>query len=106
MSGYVLFDNLKVTDPDGLDQYRKQILPLVKKHGGRYLAVGGQHDTVEGDYAFTYPILLEFPDLDAARTWYESEEYSPLRELRKRSTVAWAILFEGDKDDPLFTEKS
>jgi hypothetical protein len=46
------------------------------------LAVASEPNVVEGDPVLTSPVLIEFPDLGAARTWYNSPEYQPLKELR------------------------
>lgn len=95
MPAYALFDNVRVVDPDGLEEYRTRVKPLVERHGGRYVVVGGDMEIVEGDPGLTFPVLIEFPDLDAARAWYESEEYRPLLELRKRSVEGTAVFLEG-----------
>ncbi len=38
---------------------------------------------------------MEFPDMAAARGWYESAEYAPLRELRRSVSVTELVLVEG-----------
>src|SRR3712207_3158365 len=92
MAAYAFFDNLTITDPDGLAKYRAQVRPVVERYGGRYVVVGGEWETVEGSHRLTFPVLIEFPDLQAARAWYHSEDYRPLRELRHRSSTADGIL--------------
>ena len=91
MAAYALFDNLTVIDPDGLAEYRSKVKPTVERYGGRYVVVGGECQTVEGNHHLSFPVLIEFPDLNAARAWYHSQEYRPLRELRHRSATANAM---------------
>jgi uncharacterized protein (DUF1330 family) len=95
MSAYFIFDNLTVNDQDRLAQYAKDVAPVVEKYGGRYLVVGGQSTTHEGDWNFTYPVIIAFEDGDAARTWYASDDYRPLKALRRSAVTCNAVLVEG-----------
>jgi uncharacterized protein (DUF1330 family) len=92
MPAYALFDNVHVTDPDALNQYKAAVLPVVDRFGGRYVVVGGEWETLEGDWSPTYPIMIEFPDMAAARAWYHSDDYRPLRDLRHRAATVNAVL--------------
>ena len=100
MAAYALFDNLNVIDPDGLAEYRSKVKRTVERYGGRYVVLGGEWETVEGSHHLTFPVMIEFPDLDAARAWYHSEEYRPLRELRRRSATANAMFMATASADP------
>jgi uncharacterized protein (DUF1330 family) len=104
MAAYALFDNLSVSDPDGLAEYRSRVKPVVERYGGRYRIVGGEWETIEGDHRLTFPVLIEFPDFETARAWYHSEEYRPLRELRHRSSTANAVLLGTDESNALLDE--
>ncbi|MFF1415786.1 DUF1330 domain-containing protein [Streptomyces sp. NPDC058289] len=99
MTAYALFDNIEVTDPAKLSEYARRVRTVVERHGGRYLAVGGQIDSVEGEPMLTYPVLIEFPDLAAARGWYDSPDYQELKALRQSSSRANATLFETGPSD-------
>ena len=98
MSAYALFDNIEINNAAGLEEYRAKVKPVVEKYGGRYVVVGGEWETLEGERALTFPVLIEFPDVAAARAWYDSEEYRPLRDLRQRSATVDAVLMA--TDDP------
>lgn len=82
MSAYGLFDNLEVTDAAKLEEYKARVAPVVERHGGRYVVLGGEVDLVEGEWKPTFPVLIEFPSLAQARRWYDSEEYRELKALR------------------------
>lgn len=94
MAAYALFDNIEVTDPAKLTAYAARVRDVVEKHGGRYLSVGGRVEVVEGDPTLTYPVLIEFPDLAAAHSWFDSPEYQELKALRRSGSVANASFFE------------
>ncbi|GGX43989.1 DUF1330 domain-containing protein [Streptomyces chryseus] len=104
MTAFALFDNIEVTDPAKLAEYSARVREVVEKHGGRYLAVGGQVDAVEGESMLTYPVLIEFPDLAAAHRWYDAPEYQELRTLRQSGSRANATFFETAPSDLLAGE--
>jgi uncharacterized protein (DUF1330 family) len=40
-------------------------------------------------------VLIEFPDADSARAWYDSPAYQPLKELRHGAVRNTAVLIDG-----------
>ncbi|HWQ32800.1 MAG TPA: DUF1330 domain-containing protein [Blastocatellia bacterium] len=95
MSAYCFFDVLKVTDPERLEKYREGVLATVERYGGRYLTIGGQCDVMEGDWKPVFPVLIEFPGLEQAHRWCNSEEYRELKALRLAATRGDAVFIEG-----------
>lgn len=95
MSAYCLFDNVLITDPDAIAEYARLARPTVEAHGGRYLVLGGDTELKEGDWQPTYPVMIEFPSLEAANAWYESPEYAPLRAKRLGAGQFNAVFIDG-----------
>ena len=95
MSAYCFFDVLQIIDPDKLQRYREGVLATVQQFGGRYLTVGGRCDVVEGTWRPTFPVLIEFPSLEAAHEWYDSDVYRELKALRLAATRGNAVFIEG-----------
>lgn len=95
MPAYCLFDNLEVTDPAKLAQYKERVAPIVAKHGGRYVVLGGKVDRLEGTWQPAYPVLIEFPSLERAHAWYASADYAELKALRMSAVRANAVFMEG-----------
>ncbi len=95
MSAYCLFDNLEVTDPAKLEEYKKRVAPIVEQYGGRYIVAGGKMDVVEGDWRPTFPVMIEFPSLEQAHRWYDSEEYQKVKALRLSAVKSNAVFIEG-----------
>ena len=94
MTAYVLVE-MTVTDAEAFEQY-KVLAPLaLEPHGGRYLARGGATELLEGDVPPSRVTLLEFPDADAARAWYDSPEYRTARAARAGAATARFVLVEG-----------
>jgi len=77
--------------------YLRNIDATLRPFGGRFLFHAGPVDRVEGDWRGDL-IIIEFPDLDAARGWYNSPLYLEIRHLRTDNTTADTIIFDGLPD--------
>ena len=94
MSAFVIV-NVEVIDPVGYEQYRSRALATVQKFGGRFLVRGGAHEVIEGDWRPERVILLEFPDLDTARRWYDSPDYQAIIPYRSSTSKFHMVMVEG-----------
>ena len=94
MSAYVIGE-IDVTDPAAYEDYRKQVLAVVTKYGGKFLVRGGKVDSKEGGWAPKRIVVLEFPSMEQAQKWYHSAEYAPLIKLRQKASKGKLILVEG-----------
>ena len=95
MAAYFLFDNVEATDAVALTEYFPQAAKLVAEHGGRYVAVDAVPEVGEGDPGLRSVVLMEFPDADSARAWYDSPEYRPLKAIRHLAARNNAVLIDG-----------
>ncbi|MCJ7558709.1 MAG: DUF1330 domain-containing protein [Gammaproteobacteria bacterium] len=84
-----------ITDPEAYEEYKQHSGPAVVRYGGRFLARGGLLETLEGKTETGRVVLIEFPDLEAARCWYNSPEYQQAISLRKDAADAQFVLLEG-----------
>jgi len=94
MAGYVIA-NVDVKDAAIFEQYRKQVPDTLARYGGKYLVRGGAHRMVEGRWAPSRLVVLEFPSVEQARRWYESEEYREPKALRMKCALTDLIIVEG-----------
>ena len=94
MPAHFIVDD-EVIDPAGFEEYRKQIPRTVEKYGGKFLVRGGQVQTLEGDWKPKRIVVTEFPNIEQARRWYDSEEYRALKALRLRTARGGVVLVEG-----------
>jgi uncharacterized protein (DUF1330 family) len=90
-----LIANIDVTDPEGFAVYRTLVSPTIDAAGGRYLVRGGETRVLEGDWRPSRVVLLEFPSMDDALAWYESDAYSEARALRQRTARSDVVLVAG-----------
>jgi uncharacterized protein (DUF1330 family) len=93
MAGYVVAQNSGWNNQAAFEEYRTKVDATIKQYGGRFL-VRGSGESLEGDW---HPrlVVIEFPSAAQARTWYDSPEYCPLRELRQRSAETQLIIVDG-----------
>ena len=94
MPAYVIFD-IHVDDPDAYAPYREPAGASVAAHGGRYLARGGAHEVLEGDWDIDRLVVLEFPSMEQARAWYSSAEYQEVAPIRQAASRGRGVLIEG-----------
>lgn len=102
MPAYCFFDVLEVTDPEKLERYRNGVLKTVELYGGRYLLVGGKCDIVEGQCRPGLPVLIDFPSLEQAHPWYDSNEYRELKALRLSATKCKPVFMESEPNELTF----
>ena len=94
MTAYVIVD-INVTDPVRYEEYKKLAPPIVEMYGGKYIARGGKTEILEGDWSPTRLVILQFEDLEQAKNWHDSLEYSGPRSLRQASTISKMVVIEG-----------
>ena len=79
--------NVVVEDAARYHEYEKGFFPILKRHGGKIIALDDKSVTFEGEAPPEgRVVLLEFPGPDAATAWYEDPEYQALSEHRRAST--------------------
>ena len=94
MAAYVIA-HVRVEDPELYEDYRSQVLATIEAHGGRFLVRGGKAELLEGTRDPARVVVLEFPSYEKAKTWYESDEYGPLIEIRQSASTGDLILVDG-----------
>jgi len=93
MTAYYIAQH-EITDPAAFADYLEQTIPFIEKHGGRYLTKAGSHEMLEGDKP-TRVVIVEFPNKDAAKAWYNDPGYKPLIPKRHAVTKSTMTLIDG-----------
>jgi uncharacterized protein (DUF1330 family) len=94
MAAY-LIAQVDVTDPQQYEQYKALSSQAIATHGAEILARGGEVQVLEGDFRPGRVVVLKFPDLAAARTFYDSAEYQLARQARAGAAVMRMIAVQG-----------
>ena len=94
MAAYVIAD-IDVRDAGRYEEYRRIVPPSIAAYGGRYLVRGGEMAILEGDWLPRRCVVIEFPSVEQARAWWDSEAYAPAKEIRRQCAKARMILVAG-----------
>jgi len=95
MSAFLIVDT-KIENPDEYEEYKKLAKPIAEKYGGVYRARGGEMDIRETDlWTPTRMVIIEFPDMDSARGFVDSDEYAPVKPLRRNNAKCTLLILDG-----------
>lgn len=62
--------------------YVAHLPALYERHGGQYLAVTGDVETLEGEIGFSSVVMSRWPSADAARAFWSDPDYRDLASAR------------------------
>jgi uncharacterized protein (DUF1330 family) len=91
---YMVVD-ARSTDPERMVEYRRLSGIAVEKFGARFLVRGGAYDVLEGGWKPQRLVVIEFPDLEKAKAFYDSPEYVAARKAREGVSSFDMVLVEG-----------
>jgi uncharacterized protein (DUF1330 family) len=94
MPAYVVVD-VERTDLERAARYAEMAGPSVERHGGRYLARGGALTVFEGAWEPERLVIIEFDSAEAARAWYESEDYREAKDVRAGAGTWSMVVVDG-----------
>ena len=95
MSAFLIVDT-KIENPDEYEKYKKFAKPIAEKYGGTYRARGGEMDIRETDlWTPTRVVIIEFPDMDSARAFVDSDEYAPVKPMRRNNAKCTLFIIDG-----------
>ena len=94
MAGY-LIARVDVTDPEKYEGYKKLAAAAIEKYDGRYLARGGETETLEGTEETRRVVIVEFSSLDRARAFYSSPEYQEAKAARAGAADGQFVVVDG-----------
>ncbi len=94
-----MFIKTKVTDRELYVKYVKAAQPIAERYGRKFLvfsrpiqALEGSSETVDdGDY---YMMVSEWPSVEAAREFWNSDEHEAVKKLREGAGEANIVLAE------------
>jgi uncharacterized protein (DUF1330 family) len=94
MRAYVLAE-IEVTNPEGYKGYSAVVGESIAKYGGRFLVRAGAVHGLEGEWPARRRVILEFPTVEAAKTWWDSPEYAKPKAMRRANSTGRLLLLEG-----------
>ena len=95
MPAYFISFRDKMHDAARYGAYAQKAMPTIAAHPGAKVIVGnGALTKVEGEPPDGV-VIIEFPDVAAAKAWYESEAYQAVVGERLAVTEGRAVIVEG-----------
>ncbi|WEF28798.1 DUF1330 domain-containing protein [Klebsiella aerogenes] len=86
--------HVNIHDPEQYQHYMDLAPAAFKRFNARFVARGGQAQTLEGQ-RFAKHVLIEFSDMASALACYHSEEYQQARAARADVADAMITIVEG-----------
>jgi uncharacterized protein (DUF1330 family) len=98
MAGYVIF-GVGPSDRDAMKPYLDKGFDTLKAHGGKVIVRTSNIDVRESSHGAgwrpTRLFIVEFPSVDAARSWYDSPEYQAILPIRLKNGKDNMVIVEG-----------
>ncbi|HWP19983.1 MAG TPA: DUF1330 domain-containing protein [Burkholderiaceae bacterium] len=94
MPAFAIANLSKVQFGEEIAEYLRRIDDTLVPFKGTFCVHGASPEVVEGRWAEA-TVIIEFPDLDHARAWYQSPAYQEILPLRTRNSEGSAILIDG-----------
>jgi uncharacterized protein (DUF1330 family) len=99
MPAYIVIE-ANISDPEQYERYKAKTPDAIHSGGGCFVVRGGELAVLEGDWEPSRLVILEFPDLEAAKRWYVSPEYEEVKRLREGAATLRMVAVQG-LDEPL-----
>ncbi|MCA8891411.1 MAG: DUF1330 domain-containing protein [Hyphomonas sp.] len=90
-----LIAEIEVVNPEPYKEYVAAAGPVVAAYGGKYLVRGGATEALEGAPPAGRMVIVEFPSMAEAKRFYDSPEYTDVRQRRIENAISRFILVEG-----------
>lgn len=97
MPAYMII-SANISDRDAfINGYGKAAAALVAQFGGRYVLRAPGVELLEGEFGNGASVVIsEWPDKQAARTFWNSAEYGEVKKLRDGLAQCQVLLVEGE----------
>jgi uncharacterized protein (DUF1330 family) len=93
MSGYI-FANVRWTNEEARQAYLNIQRPSLEAHGAVQVTVSQEAHVMDGDWQPNgIIVLISFPAIKDALTWYNSEEYRPALEILRQWASPRVLIF-------------
>ena len=94
MSSYFIAQ-IKIKDPEEYKKYLVGVDEVFAKFNGKYLTVDGEPEVLEGNWNYTRVVVIEFPNNDDLKKWYNSSEYQNILKYRLKAADCDTVIAKG-----------
>lgn len=94
MPAYVIVE-VAYHDQSAREEYQKLTPATIAAFNGKFIVRGGNTTTLEGDWNPERIVIIEFPSVERANEWWNSELYTKAKVIRQRAATTKMIIVEG-----------
>ena len=107
MSAYFIVHRRNISDSDTLEDYSDGAEATIREFGGEVIVRSDNFDVLEGDWTpgkkgvDSRPeriTVVRFPDMEALKKWYASDEYAEFKDIRQSSSSSDIVAVTGHGD--------
>ncbi len=92
---YYFVAQIEIHDEKEYQKYLKDVDAVFSKFDGKYLALDEKPIILEGSRPCGRVALIEFPNEEGFKRWYESSEYQAILKYRLKAAACNSILVKG-----------
>jgi uncharacterized protein (DUF1330 family) len=94
MSSYFIAQ-IKINNPEEYGKYLEGVDEVFAKFNGKYLTVDDKPEVIEGNWNYSRVVVIEFPNYDDLRKWYDSEDYQNILKHRLQGADCDTVIVKG-----------
>ena len=99
MTAYLLAE-ITIDDRTRYGEYEagfmtEELSQVMQRTSARFVAVDEAQESLEGQHPYTRTVLVEFPDAEAARAFYDSPEYQGIVGHRHAASTGSVTIIHG-----------
>ena len=86
---------IQIKDKEEYQKYLDGVDEVFRKFNGKYLAVDGDPEVLEGNWSYSRIAIIQFPDELELKRWYQSPEYQAIARYRLSAAKCDTLLVKG-----------
>jgi len=94
MTAYIIVE-ISINNPQEYEAYKKLTPASITAYDGKFIVRGGQTETLEGEWEPERIVVLEFPSVERAKAWWNSDIYSKAKTIRQKVAKTKMIVVGG-----------
>ena len=94
MPAYIIVD-VTIYNESEYANYRTATPATVELYNGKFIVRGGKTEVIEGVWNPERLVIIEFPTAARAKEWWNSPEYSAIKNIRFENAKSNMLLVEG-----------
>ncbi len=104
MTAYIVVE-AEISDWAEFRAYTEAVPPIVAQYGGEYVVLGGDSEVLEGNWGDIRLVVHRWPDMQAARRFWHSPEYSRAKALRQGTGSFRVMLLDACQFDAMEADR-